>query len=156
MRELAKACNLSQAGLLHYFSSKEDLLLSILQWRENQQLDPASDLSAARFIDRVISNEREKPLTRLWANLVGEATNPEHPAHDYFKNRFSRSRREFEKLLAERAGRQKPNRDDKLKAQILIAMWDGLQNQWLIDEAFDMKPAFKYALKMLDAYQEKI
>lgn len=160
MRELAAACNLSQAGLLHHFPNKESLLIAIVDMREQRQLDFRSveDLSPKnskdRYLKRVEMNQQEISLTRLWANLVGEATDPDHPAHEYFKNRYKRSRASFELVLAEMNGRTKPNREDKLKAQIFIAMWDGLQNQWLIDEDFDMKPAFKYAMDMFSKYSE--
>ena len=161
MRELAASCNLSQAGLLHHFPNKESLLIAIVDMREQRQLDFRSDEdlgprnTANRYLKRVEANQQEISLTRLWANLVGEATDPDHPAHDYFKTRYKRSRASFEQVLAEMGGRTKPNREDKLKAQIFIAMWDGLQNQWLIDEEFDMKPAFKYALDMFANYSEK-
>jgi AcrR family transcriptional regulator len=160
MRELAAACNLSQAGLLHHFQNKESLLLAIVDLREKRQLDfnagesLSPKASIERYLEQVASNEQHEALTRLWANLVGEATDPIHPAHDYFKNRYSRSRGTFAEVMAEMNGRSKPNREDKLKAQLFIALWDGLQNQWLIDESFDMKPAFKYALEMFSKYSE--
>lgn len=34
MREIATACGLSQAGLLHHFASKEAILLAIVEYRE--------------------------------------------------------------------------------------------------------------------------
>lgn len=159
MRELAAACNLSQAGLLHHFPNKEALLLAIVDMRENQKLDfNAEPLepkgSKTRYLKQVALNEQQEALTRLWANLVGEATDPDHPAHEYFKERYERSRANFEEVMAEMNGRAKPNREDKLKSQLFIALWDGLQNQWLIDENFDMKPAFKYALEMFSSYSE--
>jgi AcrR family transcriptional regulator len=160
MREIAAACNLSQAGLLHHFPNKESLLLAIVDMRENRQFDtlPIEQLSPKaskeRYLKQVEVNQQQQGLTRLWANLVGEATDPSHPTHEYFKDRYIRSRKNFEDVLAQMNGRKKPNREDKLKAQIFIAMWDGLQNQWLIDENFDMKPAFRYALDMFGNYSE--
>ena len=160
MREIASACNLSQAGLLHHFPNKEALLLAIVEMRETRQFDslPVEQLSPKaskdRYLRQVAVNQEQESLTRLWANLVGEATDPSHPTHEYFKQRYKRSRANFEDVLAEMNGRNKPNKEDRLKAQIFIAMWDGLQNQWLIDEDFDMKPAFKYALEMFSNYSE--
>ncbi|MEY2946360.1 MAG: hypothetical protein RL243_1137, partial [Actinomycetota bacterium] len=58
-------------------------------------------------------------------------------------------------LEAAEHNRAKPNREDAIKAQLAIAIWDGLQTQWLLDEDFDMKPAFEYALKMLSEYTAK-
>ncbi|MFM6977606.1 MAG: TetR/AcrR family transcriptional regulator [Micrococcales bacterium] len=161
MREIAAACNLSQAGLLHHFPNKESLLLAIVDMRETRQFDsrpleqlPPKD-SKERYLRQVEVNQEQEALTRLWANLVGEATDPAHPTHEYFKNRYRLSRKNFENVLAQMNGRTSPNKEDKLKAQLFIAMWDGLQNQWLLDDDFDMKPAFKYALEMFSQYSDK-
>ena len=162
MREIAAACNLSQAGLLHHFPNKESLLLAIVDMRENRQFDsrPVEQLppqgSTERYLRQVAVNQEQESLTRLWANLVGEATDPSHPTHEYFKQRYRKSRANFENVLAQMHNRETPNREDKLKAQLFIAMWDGLQNQWLIDENFDMKPAFAYALEMFEKYSNEI
>jgi len=160
MREIAAACNLSQAGLLHHFPNKEALLLAIVDMRENRQFDsrpveklPAKD-STERYLRQVEMNQEQEALTRLWANLVGEATDPSHPTHEYFKQRYRKSRTNFENVSAQMNNRQTPNAEDRLKAQLFIAMWDGLQNQWLIDEEFDMKPAFAYALEMFSKYSK--
>lgn len=160
MREIAAACNLSQAGLLHHFPNKEALLLAIVDMRETRQFDnrPLEELSpkgsAERYLRQVEINQEQEALTRLWANLVGEATDPAHPTHEYFKQRYRKSRENFEVVSAQMNGRKTPNKEDKLKAQLFIAMWDGLQNQWLIDEEFDMKPAFAYALEMFSKYSK--
>ena len=158
MREIAAACKLSQAGLLHHFPNKESLLVAIVDKREREQMDspevtnPTVETSLDRYLKQVTLNQKNVALTQLWANLVGEATDPEHPAHGYFKDRYNRSRARFADVMAKLNGRKKPNREDKLKAELFIALWDGLQNQWLIDEDFDMRPAFKYALEMFSKY----
>jgi hypothetical protein len=36
-----------------------------------------------------------------------------------------------------------------MRAVLLIAVWDGLQTQWLLDDDFDMREPFKYAMKLL-------
>lgn len=162
MREIAAACNLSQAGLLHHFPNKESLLLAIVDMRESRQFDsrPVEQLppqgSTERYLRQVEVNQEQESLTRLWANLVGEATDPSHPTHEYFKQRYRNSRANFENVLAQMHNRETPNSEDKLKAQLFIAMWDGLQNQWLIDEDFDMKPAFVYALEMFSKYSKDV
>lgn len=160
MREIATACGLSQAGLLHHFPSKEAILLAIVEYRENVHPDApeqgnSPDARRAGTMAQVLLNEKNEALTRLWANLVGEATDPAHPAHEYFKNRYRGLRALNSEIEAAENDRSKPNAEDAIKAQLLIAIWDGLQTQWLLDEDFDMKPAFEYALKMLSAYSAK-
>ncbi len=156
MRELAAASNLSQAGLLHHFPNKEALLLAIVERRESAYPEKiAGEIGVLeRYLQQVDENQEQEATTRLWANLVGEATDPDHPAHAYFKNRYRKSRGDFAKVMASQNGRPRANREDELKAALFIALWDGLQNQWLIDEDFDMKPAFRYAIEMFSNYSK--
>ena len=156
MRELAAASNLSQAGLLHHFPNKEALLLAIVERRESGYPEKrAAEMGVLeRYLQQVDTNQEQEATTRLWANLVGEATDPDHPAHEYFKNRYRKSRGDFAKVMAAQNDRSRANREDELKAALFIALWDGLQNQWLIDEDFDMKPAFKYAIEMFSNYSK--
>ena len=157
MREIAAACNLSQAGLLHHFPNKEALLLAIVEVRDNSQksyiFTPDGQLAGdwrERAFEQAVGNQESDALTRLWANLVGEATDKAFPAHDYFKERYHFTRLEFARMFALAGGREAPNSDDETKAAIFTAIWDGLQTQWLLDESFDMLPAFRYALNMLN------
>lgn len=162
MREIATACNLSQAGLLHHFPNKEALLMAIVDHRENSQIaDPTEEEPnygeslAEHTLMRAQLNQSNESLTRLWAILVGEAVDQEHPAHEYFKRRYRQTRKRFESGFAREAQHAPATKEDKLKAAVLAAVWDGLQNQWLIDESFDMMGSFEYALKMLSSYSAK-
>ena len=156
MREIAAACNLSQAGLLHHFANKEALLMAIVDYREHAfYLDPetgekpATEDLISHNLETARVNQAHEALTRLWAILVGEAVDRDHPAHEYFKERYVNTRANLARAIATDAKRDEPNQEDQLKAAVLAAVWDGLQNQWLIDESFDMMPSFEYALRML-------
>lgn len=157
MREIATICGLSQAGLLHYYPNKEALLLALVERREaNQITEETGEIEV--WIDQLVlqeaNNEKEKALTQLWANLVGEATDPSFPAHKYFVERYKITRKNFSEQIAEVNGRKTPTEEDKLKAAVLTAMWDGLQTQWLMDPKFDMKRAFEYAVTMISRYSQ--
>lgn len=155
MREIASACNLSQAGLLHYFPNKDALLLALVEKREASQLGTAPaevDIWASQILRQEQVNERQKALTQLWANLVGEATDPAFPAHDYFVKRYRNTRKNFAAQFALMNNHSEPTEEDLVKAALLTAVWDGLQNQWLLDPKFDMQRPFEYALTMLSRY----
>jgi AcrR family transcriptional regulator len=159
MREIAAACNLSQAGLLHHFPSKEALLLAIVDYRETHQGSIVSETPEEdrivwpdTYYEQAVRNQEQEALTRLWANLLGEASDRDHPAHQYFKERYQFTRESMAQVIAENSGRTSPNREDIMKAALLAAVWDGLQQQWLLDADFDMLPAFDYALEMLGRY----
>lgn len=149
MREIAKECGLSQAGLLHHFPNKEALLLALVEEREHTQLveDDFDGRSWTEvYYNRMLRNLETEALTRLWANLVGEATDRKHPAHKYFLDRYKKARNEFAENLAASTS---VTEDDRMRATVLIAVWDGLQTQWLLDDDFDMREPFKYAMKLL-------
>jgi AcrR family transcriptional regulator len=149
MREIAKECGLSQAGLLHHFPTKEALLLALVEEREHsQEIDGYAEGAgwAEMFYSRMLQNMENEALTRLWANLVGEATDRKHPAHNYFLERYQKIRGEFAEILATSSV---VTNEDRIRATLLIAIWDGLQTQWLLDDSFDMREPFKYAMELL-------
>lgn len=158
MREIASTCGLSQAGLLHYFPNKESLLLALVERREADQDRREETPDVEVWIDRILLqesvNEKEKALTQLWANLVGEATDPSFPAHKYFVERYKKTRKNISSQIASVYGRENPTEEDKLKAAVVVAMWDGLQTQWLLDPKFDMRRTFEYGLTMIARYSQ--
>lgn len=157
MREIAAACGLSQAGLLHYFPNKESLLLAIVDRREKNQtsIAPAEmDVWVNSLLERVDQNAQEKSLTQLWANLVGEATDPGFPAHKYFVKRYRTTRDNFAQQFAKINKHATPTDEDEIKAALATAIWDGLQNQSLLDPKFDMRRPFEYAMVMLGRYSQ--
>lgn len=143
VRELADAVGLSQAGLLHYFSSKEELFQEIV--RKRDEVDLASfGVDSTRPIDgliAVIGHNAEVPgLVQLYAQLSVEAIDPDHPSHDFFVARFERVRSEFAGFIRQeqRAGNIDPNLDADITATLFVAAADGLQTQWLLDPSIDM------------------
>jgi AcrR family transcriptional regulator len=157
MREVATACGLSQAGLLHYFPNKEALLLALVDRREAEQYagdsgDPETWLNF--ILSREAVNEEKRALTQLWASLVGEATDPSFPAHEYFVNRYDKTRANFAVHFAQLNGREVPVEEDRIRAALLAAVWDGLQTQWLLDPKFEMRRHFEYAIVMLSRYSQ--
>ena len=145
VRELADAVGLSQAGLLHYFSSKEELFREIL--RKRDEVDLASfgiDTSGAHAIDglmAIVSHNAEVPgLVQLYAQLAVEAVDPAHPAHEFFVRRYQTVRSEFARFLRaeQQAGRIDASLDADRTATLFVAASDGLQTQWLLDPTIDM------------------
>jgi hypothetical protein len=66
----------------------------------------------------------------MYAVLSTEATHADHPAHAYFAHRYARTIDYFESAIA-RAGVGAD--DPHLEAVWLVALWDGLQYQLLLD-----------------------
>ncbi|MDQ4501613.1 helix-turn-helix domain-containing protein [Sinomonas sp. ASV322] len=155
VREIADAAGISQAGILYYFSSKEELFAEILRKRD--------ELDSAAYVDdkpghwlgtmlQVMQHDTEVPgLSQLYAQLSAEATDPEHAARQFFADRFEK----FQQVLADdirvqqAAGAISPDLDPERFGRIALAIADGMQLQWLIDPGVDMVDHIRYALGLL-------
>lgn len=149
VKELAEAVGLSQAGLLHYFDSKEELFTAIL--RKRDEVDSAgfgltdtagvtaSDLRAGYLA--VIRHNAEVPgLVQLFARLSVDAADPDHAAHDFFVERSRTLREMFASAIVAKqsAGEMNDTIDPQTLARIFQAVADGLQVQWMLEPEVDM------------------
>jgi AcrR family transcriptional regulator len=145
MLQIAAACGVSRAGLLHHFPTKEALLEAVLDERDRRTAElffrdapPESEDGVAYFASllRVVEHNALNPeIVRLFAVLSTEATDSEHPAHAYFVARYERSQRRTRAALGNLAERGLL-RSGAARAGLevdVIALMDGLQVQWLLN-----------------------
>ena len=159
IREIADVVGMSQAGLLHHFSNKNELLAGVLELRdakgsEYANTSPAAGIETIRGLVRLVDyNATELPgLIELHCVLSAEATSPEHPAHDYFARRYqwglSLLTEAFETMRI--AGQLTPGADPASVARSIVALSDGLQVQWLLSrESVDMAEELRNYLRPL-------
>jgi AcrR family transcriptional regulator len=159
IREIAEVVGMSQAGLLHHFSNKNELLAGVLELRDdraNEYVDTSASAgidTIRGFVRLIDHNAQQLPgLVELHCVLSAEATSPEHPAHEYFLRRYVWVRSfltaAFESMAA--AGQLSPGISAASAANGMIAMSDGLQVQWLLDrEALDMAAEMRNYLRPL-------
>lgn len=150
VKELADAVGLSQAGLLHYFDSKEELFTAILRKRDEVDsagfglyaadgTGPRGDLEEG-FLGVIRHNAEVPGLVQLFARLSVDAADPDHVAHDFFVERGRTLREVFTDALAQRqaAGELTRRIDPEVLARIFQAVSDGLQVQWMLEPDIDM------------------
>ncbi|WP_031173340.1 TetR/AcrR family transcriptional regulator [Streptosporangium roseum] len=153
LARVAERAELSQAGLLHHFGSKERLLIAVLDYRDELDLR-RYDLGGVRtgaaalgaLADVVEHNSRVPGLVQLFTVIAGEAVTAGHPGHDWARRRYRRLRGEVTRALgrAVESGEFRAGIDPEAHADRLIAMMDGLQNQWLLDpDRVDMAAVFR-------------
>lgn len=150
LQELANRCDLTKPGLLHYFGSKDGLLLELLRERDAaneaaavSMLGPTQDavlmpvnarqimINTLRLI--VERNAAQPELMRLQVILRAEAINKGHPAHAYF------TAREHAKLDILANGLATFVANPRGTARNLLAVLGGLEQEWLRDEqGFDL------------------
>jgi AcrR family transcriptional regulator len=160
MQDVADGCALTVPGLLHHVGSKDNLLVAVLEHRdETDTTTLAAELGVP--VDRIWTdgpgvtlrqvcaalvrrNAGQPEIVRLFAVLEAESLAPDHPAHRYFR---MRQRRTLETLSAIAPG------DDAERVTLagqVIAMMDGLQIQWLRDPAaIDLVEAWEAAATRL-------
>ena len=155
---VASAAELTQPGLLHYFPSKEHLLMTVLAERDESDtrlVREAWGTSGRDFLNAlqtlVEHNTTQRDLVRLFTVLVGEGVSAEHPAHEYFVQRYAGIK---DRMTARIEGSREfgSQVDPNTIATLLLAAMDGLQIQWLLDERTDMPAAFGALIEMLTAY----
>lgn len=149
LQEIADQAGMTVPGLLHYFPSKVDLLLATLMERERAQREAfAADGGRSTFAlgRAVLRRNLEQPgIMRLRMTLTAEATAPDHPAHPHMSQRYRETTETFTASLREdvTAGRIGPSVSAPAIAPALIAVMDGLQMQYLLDEHFDLLAAYE-------------
>ncbi len=146
LKQVAELEGISEAGILHHFKSKGQLLISVLEYRDRiSEFDfPSENSSGERFIagwlNLITHNMDNKGIVELFCILSAEATAEDHPAHAYFKERYKfvneLTCKYFELLHNE--GKLREGIEPAAAANALIAVSDGLQVQWLLDPSWDM------------------
>lgn len=141
LREIAARVDMSEAGVLHHFPSKEAMLAAVLAHRDDRaqeivEADPDDGVATLRAMVELAALSSTQPgVVGLFCVVAAEATSPEHPAHEFFVERYRRMRERTARALemARAAGALADGVDPARAAGHLIALWDGLQVQWLLD-----------------------
>jgi AcrR family transcriptional regulator len=142
LREIAARSGISHPGLLHHFPTKESLLLAVLAHRDEidgewLSMDGTTGMDTLRRLVGLVSlNATRRGIVELFAVLSAEATSPEHPAHAFFVERYRNAVEGAELTYAQvrEVGRLRSGIDPGEAARQLIALMDGLQVQWLLDD----------------------
>ncbi|MDR7158214.1 TetR/AcrR family transcriptional regulator [Arthrobacter sp. BE255] len=147
LKDVADKVGLTQAGLLHHFPNKEALLEAVLTLRDEESVARTGALSAQGIgllhglVELTRYNTTIPGLVALYCVLSAEATDPDHPAHEYFQRRYNWVRGTMKDAFAEiqRHGQLRPGIAPPAAARQLAALMDGLQVQWLLDnDSVDM------------------
>ncbi len=154
MREIARQVGLSQAGLLHHFPTKADLLTAVLESRDilsgataraaaDSAHDPLAGMTAV-----IADNALHRELVQMFVVVSAEATDGRHPAHGHFRDRsqavIAHMRSGLEQAVER--GLVDPGLDLDRAARQCQALMYGLQVQWLFDPSTDMAATFEQFL----------
>ncbi|MDP3951258.1 TetR/AcrR family transcriptional regulator [Microbacterium sp.] len=147
MAEIARRAGISHTGLLYHFARKEELLTAVLALQDERgqkflkehALPQAGDGDAVPIlrgmVTTLVERHRFAGLLELSAMLGGEATHPDHPAHEYFAQRYRDVRSFLTRIFAElrKQGRLTTPLTPEHLAATTLAITDGLNSQWLYE-----------------------
>ncbi|GAA4600365.1 AcrR family transcriptional regulator [Actinoplanes octamycinicus] len=166
MQDVADDCGLTVPGLLHHVGSKDNLLVAVLEHRDQEDhrslaaelgISPeeaGQGVIRAEVVERVSlpeicaalvrRNAGQPEIVRLFAVLEAESLAPEHPAHDYFKGRQDSTIAQLTALAKDLTP------EPEILARQIMALMDGLQIQWLRDPSrIDLVAAWSAAASAL-------
>jgi AcrR family transcriptional regulator len=157
--DIADRVGITHQGILHYFGSKEQLLVEVLGDRDASgrlEFENAERPQGVDFLQHVLrtvaKNVARTGIVQAYTVLSAESVTEEHPAQDWFRDRFAVLRAELAEALRQACGPDHPVPAEQLDrgASALIAVMDGLQVQWLLDpDAVDMPAVVRMTLDAL-------
>ena len=159
LAEIAEQVEMTHAGILHHFGSKDRLLVEVLRYRdasdveglEDQHIPDGADLFR-HLISTAFRNEERPGIVQAYAVLSAESVTEGNPGRSYFEDRYAVLRSEVEHALAvmcEERGIATPSTVANASAAVLAVM-DGLQVQWLLDrDNVQLAEASRFAIEAM-------
>jgi len=154
LRAIAESIGVSHGALLHYFPSRETLLLEVL--RENEQrargLVPEDEV-VGRMVSAAQRNVKIPGLVALYTSMLAGSIDAGNPASaEYFSTRFERVRRQLVEHIrdGQREGTLRRDVDPDAMAALVIAASDGLQTQWLLEPNVDIAESLRLLNRILE------
>ena len=144
--EIADQVGMTHAGVLHYFGSKDNLLTAVLERRDESDIDnvdghrlPTGAALLKHLVNTTRANADRKGIVQAYAVLSVESVTEDHPAQQFFRDRFKGLRTIVADALCEILPATVPEGELVRAATSIIATMDGLQVQWLLEpDAVDM------------------
>ncbi|MEB3369845.1 TetR/AcrR family transcriptional regulator [Saccharopolyspora mangrovi] len=145
VNQIARTVGMTQTGVLHHFEGgKTALLKAVLERRDERAEQVLAGRTGLDFLTGLVEISRDQAGLRgavqLYTILSAEATDSDHPAHGYFRDRFTRIASAVATAY-EQAGRDGALRegvDPRAAALSTLAMTEGLELLWLNGQDVDM------------------
>jgi AcrR family transcriptional regulator len=142
LRAIAEKIGVSHAALLHYFGSREELLVEVLREGERRSFDPDQRREVVGMMVRAAERNVTIPgFVALYTMLLaGSLEADKQYSREFFSARFARIREELEGLIREGQdeGTIRRGVEPAAMAALVIAASDGLQIQWLLEPTVDI------------------
>lgn len=143
LADIARAADISKAGLLHHYASKDQLLAAVLDERDRRivsrlpRAEEGAEAALDAWVDMVAHNQRHPDGVALYTAMSAAVIDVGHQAHPWFRQHLLGAI-EYLVNAIEHGKARGEVRDDAPSEQIarkLVALSDGLQVQWLCSRA---------------------
>ncbi|GAA2983513.1 AcrR family transcriptional regulator [Microbacterium terrae] len=159
--DIAEQAGMTHAGILHHFGSKDQLLLEVLTYRDETDVEdleerhiPGGEELFRHLVRTAIKNAERAGIVQSFVVLSAESVTDDHPAREFFASRYTTLRGEIAHAFAvmcDERGIDQPAVVADAAASILAVM-DGLQVQWLLERsAVDLGRATEFAIEAIVA-----
>jgi AcrR family transcriptional regulator len=138
--EVADRAGLTRQGVLHYFPSKKKLLVALLRYREDMHrhhlADGHADEDLPSQLAEVLAFDHKTPaLAQVNSKLMVTSVSRDDPVWQDVTDYYSALHEYISEELGSRYGERLPSGlSTRAGAMAVLAMLDGLQEQWLLDQ----------------------
>lgn len=156
LTDVAEQVGITHAGVLHHFGTKEQLLIEVLEYRdqedvvdlEGQHIPGGAELFR-HLVRTARANVGRRGIVQGYTVLTGESVTENHPARDWVRERFTVLRGEIASAIREVGGDAVTPEAAARAASAIIGVMDGLQVQWLLDDSVDLADSTRFAIEAI-------
>ena len=161
LAEIAERVDMTHAGILHHYGSKEQLLLEVLQFRDDTDVEhlagrhiPDGIELFRHLVRTAFLNARRAGIVQAYAVLSAESVTDDNPGREFFQQRYRTLRGQAADAFAAVCAERGVARSDTVRhaSAAILAVMDGLQVQWLLDpDQVDLGDASEFAIEAIVA-----
>ncbi len=136
LANIAEEVGISQAGLLHHFPSKSELLLAVIRARDDELITNdrfRGEISLMQLMAVLTENEASPAIVKLNAILTIESLLEDHPAREWGEQTYALRRAAyievFERTLD--ADRMPPGVTPHDVGVLFLALNEGVRYEWI-------------------------
>lgn len=154
LRAIGEAIGVSHAALRHYFDSREALLLEVLRERDAESTRRLDGVDGVlnRMAGAADHNVSVPGLVTMYTTLLATSVEPgNETARAFFAERFEIARADLAEQLRDelQASGRHSDADLDQVASLIVAAFDGLQVQWLLDRSVDIAGTLRLLERVL-------
>lgn len=159
LSDIADQVGMTHAGVLHHFGSKQKLLLEVLVYRDETDVESLADKHIPggpelflHLVRTAYANALRPGIVQVYTVLSSESVTDDHPGRRYFEERYRVLRGEIRDAFHELCAQEGVTDLDAVAnaSASILAVMDGLQLQWLLDPgSVDLGKASEYAITAL-------